>query len=126
MTTDRSVVTVQELLQHRTWVQRLARSLVLDPHDADDLEQQTWREALERPPVHRANLRAWLARIVRRRRLDLGRGNRRRAERERASTPKGSDVSPEEILERAETRARIAQHVLALEEPFRSTILLRF
>ena len=40
---------LETLLEHRDWVRALARSLVADPHRADDVEQETWRMALQKP-----------------------------------------------------------------------------
>ena len=53
-----------ELLAHADWVRGLARRLVLDAARADDLVQETWVVALERPPSHADNLRAWLGSVV--------------------------------------------------------------
>ena len=44
-------IPMQHLLQHRAWVRRLARHLVVDEARADDLEQQTWLAALQKPPT---------------------------------------------------------------------------
>jgi RNA polymerase sigma-70 factor (ECF subfamily) len=118
--------TIEELLAHGRWVRRLARSLVADPNVADDLEQQTWTAALARPPAERGNLRGWLARVLRHRLLDHRRGERRRAAREQAVRRADPVPAQDELLTQAETRAVIAQAVLALEEPYRSTILLRY
>jgi DNA-directed RNA polymerase specialized sigma24 family protein len=67
-------VSLEALLAHRDWVRSLARRLVLDENDADDVEQETWRMAVERPPRHAGSLRAWLAVVVR----NAARGSGRR------------------------------------------------
>ena len=52
------------LLQHRGLVEGLARQLVYDSHQADDISQETWLAALRRPPKgERAP--GWLATVVR-------------------------------------------------------------
>ena len=47
----------QELLSHQSFLRRLAIDLVGE--DADDLVQEVWRRALERPP-HHGRPAAWL------------------------------------------------------------------
>ena len=42
----------------------LARELVRDAASADDVLQETWLAALERPPRGGANVRGWLARAA--------------------------------------------------------------
>lgn len=121
-----SGVTIHDLLAHRAWVQALASSLVRGQSDADDIEQATWVAALERPPAHRGNLRAWLGRVVRRRHSDTMRSEARRVNRESTARPPDAQGLPESMLIRGELRARLAQEVLRLDEPYRSTVLLRF
>ncbi len=118
--------TLQELLTHQAWVRGLARALVGDADLADDATQQTWLAAIERPPSSGANLRGWLGQVLRRRILDLRRGDRRRHVREQRVPPHGASPSAEDLLSRAEARARVARAVLSLEEPYRGTILLRY
>ena len=59
-----SAVTIEDLLVHADWLQRLAHRLVVDAASADDLVQQTWLVALERKPEPIGNVRAWLTRVV--------------------------------------------------------------
>ncbi len=116
----------EALLAHARWVRSLARSLVLDPNRADDVEQQVWLGALRKPPAHARNLSAWLARVVHNAARELGRRESRRASRERA-TPAGQDApSTEELVEQAEVQREVVSAVLELEEPYRMTILLRY
>ncbi|HEX6885301.1 MAG TPA: sigma-70 family RNA polymerase sigma factor [Planctomycetota bacterium] len=114
-----------DLLQHAAFVRRLARSLLRDPHAAADVEQETWRASLERPP-RSADPRGWLARVVRnfarrQRRAD----GRRSAREERVARPE-AQPSAEAALERSETLQRVVDAVRALEEPYRATILARY
>ncbi|MHC4493695.1 MAG: RNA polymerase sigma factor, partial [Planctomycetota bacterium] len=55
----------QELLAHGDFVRAVARSVVFDETRVDDVVQQTWVAALERPPRDRSGLRAWLGRVAR-------------------------------------------------------------
>jgi len=126
MRSDHEAETVEELLAHGRWVRALARRLVATADLAEDAEQQAWLAAIERPPSRRGDLRAWLGRVLRRRVFDLSRGDRRRVARERKAGRPRREPSPEELLSQAETRARIGQAVLALDEPYRSTVMLRY
>jgi RNA polymerase sigma factor (sigma-70 family) len=117
------------LLAHSGWVQALARSLVADSSTADDVEQQAWLTALERPPSHDRNLRSWWAAVVR---SAAGKGwreqnRRRQIEAELARSQQSSDSdSPQLVAERFETFRYLATAVTQLPEPFGSAIYLRF
>lgn len=114
------------LLREAAWVRRLAGALVADPGGADDLAQETWRRALERPPRHHGNLRAWLARIARHVAVDLARGERARRERERADASLVDAAATDELAARAEAVRGLVARVLALPEPYRDVLLLRY
>ncbi|MBI4879079.1 MAG: sigma-70 family RNA polymerase sigma factor [Planctomycetes bacterium] len=116
---------VKTLLTHAGFVRALARSLVREESGAADVEQQTWLAALEHPPGPEKPLRAWLARVARNFARRGFRDETRRRARE-ASLPSEAVPSPEEILEREEARRHMVEALLDLEEPYRSTILLRF
>src|SRR5687768_12254991 len=126
MPVGRGDVTVEDLLVHGSWVRALARSLASDVHAADDAEQQAWVAALTRPPPRAENLRAWFARVVRRRLSDRRRSEGRRAHAETAARRTADVRPPEELVVRAETQLAVAREVLALAEPYRTTVLLRF
>lgn len=126
MSPNAPAVTLDELLAHRRWVRALAHSLVADPHGADDIEQQVWLAAIEKPPKQAGNLRAWLARIVRRRRIDQLRREHRRDAHEAHAPTRVPVPSPDVVVSQAETQTRVAHAVLELDEPYRSTILLRY
>lgn len=115
---------IENLLAHREWVRAVARRLVSDPSAADDLVQDSWLAALRRPPREASNPRGWLAQVVRRQALQKGRADSRRARRERVAARPEATLS--DLAQRAETHAEVVGHVLALDEPFRSVVLLRF
>jgi len=115
----------QTLLEHSARVRALARALVLDPNEALDIEQTAWRRALE--SGRSTFSAAWLAAVVRnvaRSRWREGARRREREQRVAAEHPPGA--SPAEILEREEQRRRLVEHVLALAEPWRTTLVLHY
>ena len=116
----------KELLEHSDFVRALARSLVLDEHRADDIEQQTWLAALENPPVIRKSLRSWLSQVTRNFARIAYRRESRRSRHENASVHRTKYLSPEEIASREEMVRFMTDAVFKLKEPFRTTIVLRF
>ena len=114
------------LLEHANFVRGLARSLVLDVHSAADIAQQTWVATLEHEPDTDRPLRSWLSRVTRNFVRSAHRKQRSRDKLERETTIQGDVPRPDEIAEREEVRRQMIDAVLALEEPYRSTILLRY
>jgi len=119
-----------DLLAQVEWVRRLARQLVAQPDRAEDLAQDTMVAALEAPRSARS-LRPWLAGTARllARQSARGEGRRRaREEQTRADQSGRAACGPEasELLQRAETQRALMDALLALEEPYRETLLLRF
>jgi RNA polymerase sigma factor (sigma-70 family) len=108
------------------FVRGVARRLVRDAAEADDLAQDAWMEALRRRPDARPSLRAWFARVLSHLASNRARGERRRGARERdAARP---EVAPPEValLEREETRRRLVEAVVALGKPQSTVLVLRF
>ncbi|MBL8801946.1 MAG: sigma-70 family RNA polymerase sigma factor [Planctomycetes bacterium] len=115
----------QSLLEHSARVRALARALVLDPNEALDIEQTTWRRVLE--SGRSTFSAAWIAAVVRNVARSRWREGARRSEREqRVATEHLPGASPAEILEREEQRRRLVEHVLALGEPWRTTLVLHY
>ena len=119
-------VSLELLLEHRAWVRGLARALVVDPNDADDLEQETWRMALERPPRHGGAIRAWFGRVLRNAAAAAGRSRGRRRKLEGSEFPAGKAPSTGDVVAEAELQAWLVQSVLELGEPYRTTVLQRY
>ncbi len=126
MSPQASSLRPEELLSHATWVRRLARSLVAGEDRAEDVAQETWLQALRAPPADRSNVRGWLTRVAQNVARKLARGEQRRERREAGSPPPSQLPSPEESLERATLQRRVVDAVLALDEIYRSALLLRF
>ncbi len=126
MAADPIPIRTEELLAHAGWLRALARSLVADPATADDLVQDTWVAALRHPPDQGRPLRPWLARVVQNLARNRRRGDVRRGERETVERPAGEVISPDKIAAEVEAQRMLADAVLALDEPLRTTIVLRY
>ncbi len=110
------------------WVRALARSLLSDPSLADDVAQDAWVVASERPPrVHDgAGLKAWLASVTRTlARQSVRSANRRTAREQMAARPEAS-TPDSTVVERGAMHELVVRAVMELDEPFRSTVLLRY
>jgi RNA polymerase sigma factor (sigma-70 family) len=115
----------EELAAEVAGVRRIVRGLVRDGGLAEDVAQEAWLTALSTRPPDDVPLRWWLAGIARNLARRLRRGESRRDRRERAvARPEGA--TPPDLVARAETHRRVMDAVLALEEPYRGTLLLRF
>jgi RNA polymerase sigma-70 factor (ECF subfamily) len=120
-------VPIEALLAHREWVRRVARALVRDEAGAEDLEQDLWAKVVERPPRGLRSVRAWLGTVLRHRAGDLRRGEAARARHEAgAAAARGGAAEERDLVAEADLGRRVAGAVLALEEPYRSTVLLRW
>jgi len=118
----------ETLLEHATWLRRLALHLAHDASAADELVQDTWVAALRRPPSADRPVRPWLRRVIGNVARFRWRGEQHRAAREQAYHALADDAAPSsaELLERHETQRLLARLVAELEEPFRAAILLRY
>src|SRR5262245_16523401 len=118
---------IATLLAEAPWLERLARSLTGDPIEADDLVQDTYAAALRSPPDTDRPIRPWLRRVA----INLAR-MRHRVRARRAATESVVETQSEpvrdaeQLLERARLERRLAELVLELDEPFRTTVLLRY
>ncbi|MBI3844178.1 MAG: sigma-70 family RNA polymerase sigma factor [Planctomycetes bacterium] len=120
-------VHIEELLAHSSWVRALATNLVADAATADDVVQETWLAALKHPPKGGQPVRPWLGRVVRNFAKQWRRGERRREAREADTAPTSRAVpSPDVLVERIETQRLLAGLVVALDEPYRTTVILRY
>lgn len=118
--------TTDALLERLPQLQRLARGLVRDVADADDLVQSAVEVALRRPPELRAAWRSWLARVVTNLARQHARTDGRRTSRERAVSTREAIDATDALVERHDIRLRLMQAVRGLHEPYREAILLRF
>ncbi len=129
MTARERAIRHEELLANLGWVQGLALRLMRDAGLAEDVAQETMARALERPPrtAHSgAPLRAFLATLTRLLARDRHRSDTRRARRERAGARAETLPSTLDVVERNALLQRVAEQVSRLDEPYRSTVLLRY
>ena len=115
-----------ELLREFAWVQALARRLVADENDADDLAQDAFLTVLETRPRGIRRARSWLGTVLRNRAASAGRSKSRRRRREESRPASTSELPPDEVLERAELHRTLVDRVMKLSEPYRTTLLLRY
>lgn len=116
--------TPEALLAEHAWARRLAYRLVRDASLADDLAQEACVRALGHAPA--GGPRAWLASVVRNLARQGRRERGRRTRREEVAARSEGLPSAAEALERLAVQQDVVRAVLALEEPYRSTIVLRF
>lgn len=115
-----------EQLAQSAWVRRLAQNILHDPALAEDAAQESAIAAWRHGPIASHARASWLATTVRRLAGRLLRGETRRSARERAAARDEALPSTAELVERAEAHRALVAAVLALEEPYRSTVLLRY
>ncbi len=120
---------IEQLLENSDWLQRLAWSLVRDPHDADDLVQETWVAALRAEskggsPVE--NPRSWLKTVLR----NFAHLSFRRRARERARDQAASvaEIEPmaECAMERIESAKLLIEALLRLDASDQEVVVLRY
>ena len=121
-----ATVSVEELLEHSAWARALARQLVADAATADDLVQDAWLAALVRPPLRGVPVRPWLARVLRNAARMSARTEARRSARERVAARDEALASTHELVELAARQRELVDALLKLDEPYRTTLLLRF
>ncbi len=123
---EHQVITPEALLEHQDFVRSLARSLLFDENQVDDVVQQAWVVALRKGPGHPGALRSWLAAVTRNLSRNHRRGEGRRQKHEKRVPPRELAPSASEIVQREEIRGQVVEAVLALAEPYRSTLVLRY
>ncbi len=115
---------IEDLLQHADWLRRIAAGL---GGDDEDVLQDTWVAALKSPPSSDRPVRPWLATVLRNFARNRWRAGRVRQRAQPAQTaPEESSGTPQELLERAQLQCLLAELVLELPEPYRSTVMLRY
>jgi len=119
-------IILTDLTATDAWIKALARHLVSAEDDAEDVAQDAWVRALASPPRRAAAFKTWMREVARNLAVSVHRSSTRRGERERKAARPDRLPSVDEMLEREETRIKVARAVASLEEPYRSTILYRY
>lgn len=114
-----------QLSAHAASLHALAQRLVRDAGQADDLVQQTWLRAVERPPRDRSRIGRWLRTVLRNEARQLHRGDAARRRREERSA-RPETAASEDVVERTEQIERLLATVRRLPEPYRTAMLLRW
>ncbi len=111
------------LLQHRDFMLRVARAMLRDEADVEDVVQESYVAALQSAPPRTGRVRPWLGGITRNLARNLKRSEgRRRAREQRVARPEGVEGT----ADRLRWQQRVVEAVLALDAPYRDVILLRF
>lgn len=116
----------QALLADHAWIAGLAHGLVDERSALEDLVQETRLRAWRRPAADPARAGGWVRRIVRNVALRWRSSDRARQQRESAVAAPESQPSTLELVARAELQRAVADAVLALAEPGRTAVLLRY
>ncbi len=111
------------LSNHAAFVRSIARGLLSDDQ-AEDVVQESLLVSLQRPP--RGNPRAWLGAVARKLALMRRRSEGRRLRRERRAARDEALPSTAEAVARIEMQQCVVERVLALPEPYRTTIIQRY
>lgn len=112
------------LLEYEPFVRAVVRGLLSNEEEVRDVVQETWLRAIDRPPQALTSLRGWLAQVARNLARDHHRGASRRLARERAvaRTEEAVEVSSSKL----EAHRAVVDRVLALDEPYKTVVLLRY
>jgi len=117
--------TAEALLQHAGFLRALARSLLLDEGQAEDVVQETYLAALHRSPPE-AGARGWLAAVTRNLALKRLRTETRLRHREAASARTGAHPAAGDVVAKLELHRRLVDAVHRLDEPYRAAIVHRY
>jgi RNA polymerase sigma-70 factor (ECF subfamily) len=115
---------MEALLEHTDWVDALARRISSDPELAADAVQQTWLAGVQATPGQVS--RNWLACVLRNAVRKLRRGEGRRRRREECSAQPEAVEGTIALALKVQRQRAVLKAVLDLEEPLRSTLLLRY
>jgi len=115
-----------DLALHLRWMRGLARALVRDEAGAEDLVQDAAVAALRHEGVRPLRVRAWLGTLLRNRARDAARRAEAARAREAERARPEAIEDPNDLEQRAAMGAELGRRVLELDEPLRSTLLMRY
>ncbi len=117
---------LNEALAHAQFVRAVARGVLGGDSDVEDVLQETFLVAWERGPRKPGAFRAWIGTVAKRLALDRLRSGGRRRRREVVAARAEALPSVVTMAAREETRRLLLDAVLALDEPYRATLLWRY
>ena len=126
MAEERAFPSTKTLLDHAPQIRALARGLLLDEGEADDLVQETWLAASrsEAPEVNRGA--GWFTGIARNLARKMLRGRSRRRSHEQCASRSEPVSAYPEHAEMLEFHTELIEALTALDEPYRGVIYLRY
>lgn len=119
----------ESVLDELEGLRALARSLVHGDAEADDLLQDAAVAAITHPPEADRPARPWLATVLRNRWRMNRRTEARRRVREQGVAGDGEDAEVrgvEASIDRARVLEKLSRALVALDEPFRTTVIRRY
>lgn len=126
MSSHSTSISPETLAHHGEFVRALARQLLADEHAADDVAQEAWLRYAERPPRSALDPRGWFAIVVRNLAHNERRAQRVRGEHEARAAKAEATPPLDDDLAQASALCSVVDAVLALDEPYRSTVLARY
>ncbi|QDV09792.1 RNA polymerase sigma factor [Planctomycetes bacterium Poly30] len=116
---------IEAILSQDEWLRRMARSLVQDPHAADDLVQEAWLADLQAGRAAR-DKRSWLSVVLLRAGSKAFRSARNQRERAESAAHLREQEAPatDEVVGDRQLRSLVAEELLALPEPQRTALHL--
>lgn len=126
MQSGADALTPDLLLAHERFVRRVANDLLRDEHAVHDVVQDTWLRALLAGPRALAALPRWLARTAANRAVDVRRAAARRQRHEGQAAIPGHVEPVAVTVERLSVQREVVAAILALHEPYRTVVLMRY
>ncbi len=115
------------MLAHAGSIRALAMSILGDEHAAEDVLQETWLRALNKPPPRQDSIGGWLRRVAEGIAISRLRSEGRRRNRETQWVEdRDCSHSSYDATERAEVLRAVVDEVLALDEPYREAVMRRY
>jgi RNA polymerase sigma-70 factor (ECF subfamily) len=114
------------LLSHSRFLRSLARSLIDDEHEADDLAQEAMVRALEVGPREPEALSGWLRTVTRNLAFKRMRTRARVRHREEEAAHSERLPSAADLVERESSLQGVVSAVLDLPEHYRRVVLMRY
>jgi len=119
-------ITPELLLEHADFVRGLARSLLANEAEAEDVVQETWIRALQTGPRRTEALGSWLRSVAHNLALKTLRSRERRRRREHNVAQAEAQPSTASLVERETSLKRVLAGVLDLPEAYREVVMLRY